>query len=55
MLNPQHTNMTMREDSQQGVYVEGLEERVVYTLREALNVVNKALENRVMASTLMVV
>lgn len=55
MLNPQHTNMMLREDPQQGVFVEGLEERAVYTLPEALEVVNSALENRVMASTLMVI
>lgn len=54
MLNPQHSNMPLREDPQMGVFVEGLEERVVYSFNEALGVVNNALENRVMASTLMV-
>lgn len=54
MLYPQHTNLALREDPQMGVFVDGLEERGVGTLREALGVVNSALENRVMASTLMV-
>ena len=46
--------MTLREDPQQGVFVEGLEALQVHSLDQALDVINAALENRVMASTLMV-
>ena len=54
LLNPQRTNLQLREDPQMGVFVEGLEEKHTEDIGGALSVINKALENRVMASTLMV-
>lgn len=54
MLQPQQNNLLMREDPQHGVFVEGQCERTVHSLDEALDEVNHALSNRVMASTLMV-
>eukprot|EP01135_Chromosphaera_perkinsii_P000372 Nk52_evm19s78 gene=Nk52_evmTU19s78 len=53
LLNIDQSNMSIRQNPQKGFYIDELEETLVNSYEEAVDVVNAGLENRVMATTLM--
>eukprot|EP00742_Colponemidia_sp_Colp-10_P009947 GILJ01010886.1.p1 GENE.GILJ01010886.1~~GILJ01010886.1.p1 ORF type:complete len:919 (-),score=173.91 GILJ01010886.1:43-2625(-) len=50
LFNPDAENLSLREDQERGVFVEGITEIPVHSFESAAELIDKGLENRIMAS-----
>jgi len=53
LLDPQKDNLGIREDINRGVYVEGLQEELVFCYSDMITVINRGSKNRHVGATLM--
>ena len=53
LLDPQSINLHVHEDIKKGVYVESLQEEVISSVKDMINLITRGARNRHVGSTLM--